>query len=285
MRQILIVLIALIALSIPCYAQQDPRDPGVQDSVLLDEFSVFVNRDTVITMPVYAATDDSVTFYNFPLQLNPQMNGVRFISPSNYFFPIVAWDDHFDTVMISQGYILQLGFCDLGGDANPALNTNHVQIHIWDIRIEIDSSAHSGLYVIDTTWDSRNGSILFGLADGITGFKPAVRSGYIYVNPYGVESNEPTPAAFSLSQNYPNPFNSSTEIEFSLPASGPVSLVIYDIQGREIRRLLDCNLEPESHSVIWNGLNDYDGPVSSGIYFYRLNSGNASQTNRMTLLR
>jgi hypothetical protein len=285
MRQIPIILIALWALSIPVYAQQDPNDPGIQDSIILSEFTVIVHSDTIVTMPVYAVTDDSVGFYNIPLRLMAPMSGVILISPSQYFSPITEWDEHYDTVLTSQGYIRQIGFSDLGNDDNPPLITNSHRVHIWDIQIAISGDAHSGVCAIDTVWDDRNGTIMLGLTDGVSEIVPGFKRGYFQIGPFGVGDDEIKPITFSLSQNYPNPFNSSTEIEFSLPQSGPVSLVIYDIQGREVRRLLDGNLEAGAHSVIWNGLNDYDGPVSSGIYFYRLVSNNSTQTNRMTLLK
>jgi flagellar hook assembly protein FlgD len=122
------------------------------------------------------------------------------------------------------------------------------------------------------------------LVDGRHVFAPGIQRGYISIGGVSVEK-ETLPTSFSLSQNYPNPFNSSTEIEFALPQSGPVTLVIYDIQGREVRRLLDSDIEAGSHSVIWDGYDNSNEHVASGIYFYRLISDGASQTNRMTLLR
>jgi hypothetical protein len=279
------LMLFIVCFAISGYAQQDPNDPGIQDSIILSEFTVIVHSDTIVTMPVYAVTDDSVGFYNIPLRLMAPMAGVILVSPSQYFSPITEWDEYYDTVLTSQGYIRQIGFSDLGNEDNPVLITNSHRVHIWDIQIAISADAHSGLCVIDTVWDDRNGTTTLGLTDGVSEIVPGFRRGYFHIGPFGVGDEEIKPTIFSLSQNYPNPFNSSTEIEFSLPESGPVSLVIYDIQGREVRRLLDGSLESGSHSVIWNGLNDESRPVSSGIYFYRLNSSDATQTNRMTLLR
>jgi hypothetical protein len=58
-----------------------------------------------------------------------------------------------------------------------------------------------------------------------------------------------------------------------------------NIKDIQVRQLLDGNFEAGSHNVIWNGLDNTNEPVSSGIYFYRLTSGDRVQTNRMTLLR
>jgi hypothetical protein len=284
MRRFLIVLIALLGLSIPAFAQQDPDDPGIQDSIILGNI-VTVNKDTIIPLPVYAITDDSVAYYNVPLRWNDPLNWFYPMSPFRYYSPILDWDEHFESVSFNYCTIRQIGFYDLGGDDNPVLNTNSARVHIWDIPIWLTSEAQPGLYAIDTIWDPINGSLKLGLANAVSEITPGFSGGFILIGEDGTNIENLKPFSFSLSQNYPNPFNSSTEIEFSQPQSGPVSLVIYDIQGREIRRLLDCNLEPGSHSVIWNGLNDESRPVSSGIYFYRLVSNNSTQTNRMTLLK
>ncbi len=73
------------------------------------------------------------------------------------------------------------------------------------------------------------------------------------------------PVTFALSQNYPNPFNPSTTIQYALPRSGNVALVIYNLLGQEVARLLDGPQSAGDHSVTWNARN-----VSSGMYFYRL---------------
>jgi hypothetical protein len=91
---------------------------------------------------------------------------------------------------------------------------------------------------------------------------------------------------FELSQNYPNPFNPSTTIEFSIAKRSNVRLVIYDITGRIVRTLIDGQeFEPGLYRVQWNGKNDYDEYVASGIYIYRLQAGNFTATRKMVLAR
>ncbi len=91
--------------------------------------------------------------------------------------------------------------------------------------------------------------------------------------------------------NYPNPFNPSTTISFSLTTefTENTELIIYNIKGQKIKTF-DVILSPESSlkkgSVTWNGTDENDQPVSSGIYFYKLKSGNIfSETKRMLLLK
>ncbi|MFC1508976.1 alkaline phosphatase [Candidatus Omnitrophota bacterium] len=92
---------------------------------------------------------------------------------------------------------------------------------------------------------------------------------------------------FTLFQNKPNPFNPSTTIDFIIPSGlyERVSLQIFDIRGVHIKTLTDQFYGSGSHSVVWNGTDKAGSRVSSGMYIYRLRSGNFNQTNTMTLIR
>lgn len=88
------------------------------------------------------------------------------------------------------------------------------------------------------------------------------------------------PSAFMLLQNYPNPFNPSTRIRYSLGKAGFVSLRVFDVAGREVASLVNEVQDAGFTSV------DFDGTsLPSGVYFYRLTSGNVTQTRKMLLLR
>jgi M6 family metalloprotease-like protein len=88
-----------------------------------------------------------------------------------------------------------------------------------------------------------------------------------------------------LEQNQPNPFNPSTSIRFYLPAQGPVELNVYDIRGALVRRLAQGAFGAGSHSVAWDGTDDYGRPVASGVYVYRLTADRRSQTRKMLLVK
>jgi hypothetical protein len=91
--------------------------------------------------------------------------------------------------------------------------------------------------------------------------------------------------AASLAQNEPNPFNPQTTIRYTMPSSGNVTLNIYDAGGRLVRSLFNGVKEAGSHNITWNGTDNNNSPVSSGIYFYRLTAGKFSETKKMTLLK
>ena len=88
-----------------------------------------------------------------------------------------------------------------------------------------------------------------------------------------------------LHQNYPNPFNPSTTISFVIPDESKVELSIYNIKGQKIKTLFCDQLSLGQHSVMWDGRDDSNKPVSSGIYLYKLQTQTMTQTRKMLLLK
>ena len=99
--------------------------------------------------------------------------------------------------------------------------------------------------------------------------------------------DEPTgePLAFGLEPNVPNPFNPKTQLAFTLPAPGAVSLRIYAVSGRLVRELATGRLEAGRHVLDWDGRDAAGAEQSSGIYFARLVTPFGEQRTKMTLLR
>jgi len=97
------------------------------------------------------------------------------------------------------------------------------------------------------------------------------------------------PTKFNLSQNWPNPFNSNTAISYQVLAisgqQSAVSLKIYNILGQEIKTLIDEKQAPGYYSVLWDGTNQKESGLPSGVYLYRLKAGRFSQTRKMLLIR
>jgi len=96
------------------------------------------------------------------------------------------------------------------------------------------------------------------------------------------------PKKFALYQNYPNPFDRFTTIKYEIFESGNVTLVIYNIRGEQVRKLVDNEFHYQTGSSCrksWDGRDDHGKFVASGIYLYRLKSGNDSTVKRMVFLR
>ena len=88
------------------------------------------------------------------------------------------------------------------------------------------------------------------------------------------------PKTFTLEQNYPDPFNPSTTISFTIPGRSVVTLKVYDILGREVSTIVSEELSAGAYSRQWNA-----AKMSSGIYFYRLQTGTFTQTKKMIVLK
>jgi|GEM_PF-2937694 len=93
-----------------------------------------------------------------------------------------------------------------------------------------------------------------------------------------------TPAAITMN-NYPNPFNPLTTISFDLTDAGYTTLNIYNIAGQKIATLVQNELPAGTHNISWNGTTQNGTTVSSGMYFYRLQSGDYTMTNKMVLMK
>ncbi|MFA5011941.1 MAG: YCF48-related protein [Ignavibacteria bacterium] len=120
-------------------------------------------------------------------------------------------------------------------------------------------------------FDANNG----GLTSDYGGICHTTNGG-VHVNNLSTE----IPSSYSLSQNYPNPFNPSTSIEFDVVQTADVKISVFDIYGKEIDILVNERLQTGRYKTEWNGTKQ-----SSGVYFYRMQSGNFIQSKQMILLK
>jgi hypothetical protein len=90
---------------------------------------------------------------------------------------------------------------------------------------------------------------------------------------------------FTLDQNYPNPFNPTTKIEFVLSRSGQVKIEIFNILGEKVKTVVDQYLKAGHQMVEWDGKDDSGEEVAAGVYFYRLQTKDFTQTKKMVLIR
>ncbi len=92
-------------------------------------------------------------------------------------------------------------------------------------------------------------------------------------------------SSFLLEQNYPNPFNPATVITYRVSRSSHVELIIYDLVGNAVKTLVNAKRNTGVYHVEWDGKNDQERPVSSGVYIYRLKTDSNIQSKKMILLR
>jgi len=151
--------------------------------------------------------------------------------------------------------------CVTGFDGTCTVESDKVRNPTQDFCFEIDSLKKEGYY-----WDS---------SQGVT---------YNCISPTG-KLAAAIPTEFALSQNYPNPFNPTTEFSISLPEGTQVSLVIYNIMGQKVKTLFDDYAGAGTHIMRWDGTNESDIEVSSGIYFYRVVAQENIVTKKMILMK
>ncbi len=84
------------------------------------------------------------------------------------------------------------------------------------------------------------------------------------------DGHPPMPDRFQLEQNYPNPFNMETRIHFALPIAGSVTLEVYNLLGQKQRTLVQQEMRPGFHSILWDGRDSQGAEVSSGVYLYKI---------------
>jgi outer membrane protein assembly factor BamB len=130
-----------------------------------------------------------------------------------------------------------------------------------------------------------DGNASFEILAGSKFGQVALISGGTDAGTSAAEEGESLPREFSLDQNYPNPFNPVTSIRVSMAEKGDLTITIHDLLGRVVRTFAFTSVPPGAHTVVWDGTGDAGRQVSSGVYFYRAQTGERVLTRRMVLLR
>lgn len=283
-----LILTALLALSIPAVASASDYPGYVSiDSVQAhrgDHFSVpiWLHNNTVafsaLAVPIrYTSpylTLDSVSYAG---SIKPEaFTGIDQIYAGEQvvkisYIPPIASTTPPPTISASDGLIAKLYF---------SLSEQAVAGFIQIDSADIDSFIVNGSDTLANVWIG----IILSDDYGDSAYFPYCISG-------GVEVLVPTdvndgndgvilPDRFALAQNYPNPFNPSTQIEFAVPAAGPVKLEVFNVLGQSVVTLFDGIAPAGVHHV------DFDASsYPSGIYFYRFVHNGGSETRKMVLLK
>jgi hypothetical protein len=118
---------------------------------------------------------------------------------------------------------------------------------------------------------------------------PDVKSGLekipFFQDPTDVHDEHSTISDFNLYGNYPNPFNSSTTISFSISRNQNTKIIIYNSLGQIVRKLVDREISSGEHLISWDGTDEYNRTVSSGAYFYSIQSNTRKQIGKMVLIK
>jgi hypothetical protein len=159
------------------------------------------------------------------------------------------------------------------------------------LHFTVSPETPEGMIVIDSTTVGINYKTRFWLTaiDGSIDLIPLFYSGSIKVTTQTdvKDITEPgnLPTEYHLAQNYPNPFNPTTTIELSLPRSGHVEVEVFNILGRRVSRLIDRELPAGTHRIIFDGRGDDGSALATGVYFYRITSGDFRDSKKMLLVK
>ena len=230
-------------------------------------------------------TDNEVIYHRVPISEIPATPTLGDFPPihidlNRYAPTITDYSPTFNTVYATPGDIY--GFSITAEDPGAPI------VYEWILE-KVDSTSY--VNVLERT--------VIGNESELTWTAPA-EEGYYYIigrahglsyfneRQWAIESsvgvhNTPVavvPGEYGLSRNYPNPFNPQTRITMALPKAGNVSLIVYDVTGREVARLIDGWLEAGYKDVVFDG-----AQLSSGVYFARLNAGSFQQTQKLLLIK
>ncbi len=151
-----------------------------------------------------------------------------------------------------------------------------IQILSYGIGISYQLSYEVGYTSIETLNYACINEVEYGILTGIEDSKNSDPRKLILSNP---------PSSLKLLQNYPNPFNLVTAITIKIETSQHIKLEIFNINGRIIKQIINATLSVGAYTFFWNGKNEFGRPMSSGIYYYRLQAGKYVSVKRMVLLR
>lgn len=121
------------------------------------------------------------------------------------------------------------------------------------------------------------------------GFDTVVKAAIAWIQSHYTNVEQPSNVqlfpSYKLFQNYPNPFNPSTTIEYELPQPNFVRLVIYDLQGRQVKTLVNTQQQAGCFQTVWEGTNDHNLPVAAGMYFCRMEAGEFMKVIKLALVK
>jgi|GEM_PF-538026 len=162
------------------------------------------------------------------------------------------------------------------------------ELDYFDVILFYRNNFYFHVYTTNTTY-TRNtlaaGSYEFWIVAHHVGGGVSAESNHVSFE-YLSAGEDPQPHVFGLAQCRPNPFNPETIIGYSLDESTRCCrLAVYNIRGELVRTLVNDPREPGDYTVLWDGRDDHGGPVASGVYFYRLDTGRKTAVRKAVMLK
>lgn len=173
------------------------------------------------------------------------------------------------------------------------IQSNEKPVTVWTSLLSADNSERGEVQKLLLKSDEEYATLMPGQTIELSFLVPSssepgtVRDFVLQTIGYYTSLKKPSvaPTAFALLNNYPNPFNASTIINYALPEATDIKLEIFNVLGQRIRVLVNEHQSTGHKRAVWDGKDDKGTDVSSGIYFYRLQTENYSDSRKMVLMR
>jgi len=206
-------------------------------------------------------------------------------------------DTGIDNVYVGSSSGRTIGTHPISAPARVSMNDKGV---LRPAIVETDSRAlaHYNIYRDGIYHDSTTGTGLFYLDLAVPGGEYTYNVTAVYEDPDGesefsnivnvsIDAGDDIlkPTVTALTGNYPNPFNPTTKISFSIKEAGPVSINIYNMRGQLVKTLVNNELENDYYEIVWNGRDNSNKSVASGVYFYKMKTQNYNSTKKMILMK
>lgn len=257
------------------YQQISTYNNGVWDSIHLPSVGANVTAVNDIAFDsqnnMWLATDEGVWKYNGTSWTMWDVNNSAIVA------------NHVSSIdLSSDGLVYVSSFSALG---NVIGGISVYDGAAWS-SFTMENSELPGEQIDDIDLDSRGNLWINTFTKGVTVYRNGGVAGFECIDrslqstPTGISSNTAIVKKYFLSQNYPNPFNPVTKLEFGISKPGFVSLKVYNILGKEISTLVNENLSPGNYKLNFDG-----SGLTSGVYLYKLQTENYSETKKMFLVK
>jgi len=254
-----------------------------------DVVSIFSNAYTDVAVTTFAtgwsegstATDvmvegddvkqfDFVNFSGIQLGNLTDLSGLTHMHIDYWVADALTAGEVFNVKLSNHGNGTENGETDASELTNPVTTSNEwvsLDIALSEFNVVLGTSALDNVYQLLL--------VTSGTLDRIF-----VDNFYFYREPSTSTDLDEVPAGFALEQNYPNPFNPSTNISYSIPVSGEVSLEVFNLQGQKVMTLFEGYQSAGAHNAVFDASN-----LASGVYVYRLVAGTNVQVRKMMLIK
>ena len=170
------------------------------------------------------------------------------------------------------------------------INLLVVPMIAWSQNSAVPWSAFSGGFGVATSTSTAVLASTGEIVGASEGGNTSVKSGFLVVKlqqgpPSAIDAADGLPTTYALRQNYPNPFNPQTTIRFSLPVATNTRIIVYDLSGKEIVRLVDRRLEAGYHQLVWNGRDRRGRELPTGMYIVLMATPEFTKSIKLVLIK